>query len=233
LAKSEAAQKKADQEVDLYKRRVRDLELEKKSADKSSPATTTKKAAPAAGKAEPSGKTQPNALGSTNVRCLSLKQLKDMIVDMYSSKVKFDKKCEDAHLARETMEQFMYTYLNQKYGLKSLIVEWAAAIINGVKRHIRADHDVSLFAKILKNECDEEFRFIQAHVKSTLMDMVKAMMKDKYPLKSEGEITKMLEKVKDNNIEDWMWQKILEKMYEERDASELQDRIRKVIDDRQ
>jgi hypothetical protein len=92
---------------------------------------------------------------------------------------------------------------------------------------------VSLFAKILKNECDEEFRFIQAHVKSTLMDMVKAMMKDKYPLKSEGEITKMLEKVKENNIEDWMWQKILEKMYEERDAQELQDRIRKVIDDRQ
>jgi hypothetical protein len=54
----------------------------------------------------------------------------------------------------------MYTYLNQKYGLKSLIVEWAAAMINGVKRHVRSDHEVTLFAKILKNECDEEFRFI-------------------------------------------------------------------------
>jgi len=29
----------------------------------------------------------------------------------------------------ETMEQFMYTYLNQKYGLKTLIVEWASGII--------------------------------------------------------------------------------------------------------
>ena len=55
----------------------------------------------------------------------------------------------------------MYTYLNQKYGLKSLIVEWAASIINAVKTFIKEEHDVSLFAKILKNECDEDFRFIQ------------------------------------------------------------------------
>ena len=62
----------------------------------------------------------------------------------------------------------MYTYLNQKYGLKSLIVEWAASIINGVKSYIRKDHDVTLFAKILKNECDEDFRFVQQNVKDTL-----------------------------------------------------------------
>ena len=79
---------------------------------------------------------------------------------MYAQKVKFDKKCEDSKVAKETMEQFMYTYLNQKYGLKSLIVEWAASIINAVKTYLREDHDVTLFAKILKNECDEEFRLI-------------------------------------------------------------------------
>jgi hypothetical protein len=54
----------------------------------------------------------------------------------------------------------MYTYLNQKYGLKNLIIEWAAAIINGIQLHYAEDHDVTLFGKILKNECDEEFRFI-------------------------------------------------------------------------
>ena len=88
---------------------------------------------------------------------------------MYESKVKFDQKCEESKAPRETMEQYMYTFLNQKYGLKALIVEWAASIINGVKTHLRKDHDVTLFAKILKNECDEEFRFIQQHVKDTLL----------------------------------------------------------------
>jgi len=29
----------------------------------------------------------------------------------------------------------MYTYLNQKYGLKTLTVEWAMNIVNGIKKY--------------------------------------------------------------------------------------------------
>lgn len=83
-----------------------------------------------------------------------------MIGDIYNQKLKFDSKSRQSGLPVETMEQFMYTYLVQKYGLKSLIVEWATAIINGVRAYSRDDHEVALFAKVLKNECDEEFRFI-------------------------------------------------------------------------
>lgn len=78
------------------------------------------------------------------------------------------------------MEQFMYTFLNQWYGLKSLIIEWVAAIINGIKTYLREDHDVALFGKILKNECDEEFRYIQMHVKDTLVGLLKSLLKEKY-----------------------------------------------------
>ena len=98
---------------------------------------------------------------------------------MYVQKVKFDKKCEEHKLPRETMEQYMYTYLNQKYGLKNLIIEWAASIINGIKTYLREDHDVALFGKILKNECDEEFRYIQMHVKETLSNLLKVLIKEK------------------------------------------------------
>lgn len=51
-------------------------------------------------------------IGQVQQRTLTLKQLKDTIQDMYSQKIKFDKKCEDSKMARETMEQYMYTYLN-------------------------------------------------------------------------------------------------------------------------
>ena len=73
------------------------------------------------------------AIGQTQMRSLSLRQLKDIITDIYAQKVKYDQKCEENKLARETMEQYMYTYLNQRYGLKNLIIEWAASIINGIK----------------------------------------------------------------------------------------------------
>lgn len=62
----------------------------------------------------------------------------------------------------------MYTFLNQRYGLKNLIIEQAASIINGIKKYSKEDHQVALFGKILRNECDEEFRFIQMHVSETL-----------------------------------------------------------------
>ena len=100
-------------------------------------------------------------------------------------------------------------------------MEWAAAIINAVKTYIKEEHEVALFAKILKNECDEDFRFIQTHVKDTLISLVKVMLKDKYPLKSEKDIQKMLDTIQNGKIDDWMWLKILEKMYEERDATIL------------
>ena len=57
-------------------------------------------------------------IGQTTVRALTLKQMKDIIEEIYTSKSKYDQRCIEAKLPRETMEQHMYTYLNQKYGLK-------------------------------------------------------------------------------------------------------------------
>ena len=130
------------------------------------------------------------------------------------------------------MEQYMYTYLNQRYGLKNLIIEWAAAIINGIKTYLREDHDVALFGKILKNECDEEFRFIQMHVKDTLISLLKVLIKDKYPFKSEVEVGKMIEGIQNGLMEDWMWKKIIEKMYDPKDYEVLQQRFQMLVEER-
>ena len=45
--------------------------------------------------------------------------------------------------------------------------------------------------------------------------MVKVMLKDKYPLKSETHIASLLENVQNGRIEESMWTKIIEKMYED------------------
>lgn len=58
------------------------------------------------------------------------------------------------------MEQYMYTYLNQRYGLKPLIIDWAATIIHSLKKYSREEHEVALFGKVLRNECDEGFRCV-------------------------------------------------------------------------
>lgn len=126
----------------------------------------------------------------------------------------------------------MYTYLNQKYGLKNLIIEWAVSIINGIKTYLKDDHDVTLFGKILKNECDEEFRFIQAHVKDTLGSLLKALLKDKYPMKSEVDITRMYDGIISGYVDEWIWRKIIEKMYDPRDFEILEAKFTQMIEDK-
>ena len=47
------------------------------------------------------------------------------------------------------------------------------------------------------------------------------MLKDKYPLKGERDIQKMVDGVQNGYIDDWMWMRILDKIYEEKDAKIL------------
>lgn len=55
---------------------------------------------------------------TNNIKFIPKKLMKDTIEQLYESKSNFDKKCFDNKLPRETMEQHMYTFLNQKYGIK-------------------------------------------------------------------------------------------------------------------
>ena len=111
-----------------------------------------------------------------NARTLTLKQMKDTIEEIYISKQKIDKKYREMALPRETMEQHMYTFLNQKYGLKNLIIEWAGSLIAGIKNYAYEDNDVAVFGKILKNECDEEFVFVQSQIKNTILELFKVIL---------------------------------------------------------
>ena len=120
------------------------------------------------------------------IRILSLKQLKENFINLiYESKIKFDKKCMKNHLPRETMEQHMYTFLNQRYGLKSLIIEHASAVIKAVNKYHEIDNDVAVFGKILRNEVDEEFRFVQKQLKDTVVELLRVYLKGKMPMKTD------------------------------------------------
>lgn len=123
----------------------------------------------------------------------------------------------------------MYTYLNQKYGLKTLIVEWASSIIQAIKTYLHDDHDITLFAKILKNECDEGFRYVQGHVKDSLESMLRQVIRERFINKSEKEVAVEAELVTQSYIEEWQWKRIIQKMYEQEDANFLCQKLSDMI----
>lgn len=51
-------------------------------------------------------------------------------------------------------------------------------------------------------------------MKDTLHQLVRVIYKDRHPLKSEPDVVRYVETVHSGFIEDWIWLKILDKMYE-------------------
>merc|ERR1711865_218478 len=159
--------------------------------------------------------------GASAAPGLSLKQLLTFVDELYESKVKFDAKCREARLPRETMEQHLYTYLNQKYGLKSLIIEWASAVMAAVKKFSDEDNDVAVFGRILRNEIDEEFRIVQKQLKDTVAELLRVYLKGKHPLKSEDEVSKLLNKRIKSFVFEEEWTDIIKYMYNHEDSVNL------------
>lgn len=164
-------------------------------------------------------------IGPMNSRVLTVKMMKDIINEIYSSKVEFDKKCMENKLPRETMEQHMYTYLNQKYGLKNLIIEWATCIINGIKMYSAEDSDICLFGKILRNEMEEDARLVLQRLKMTITDLLSYFLKSKNPLKANAEIKEMVNQRVNGVLVEEEWKSIIYYVYENDDAKTLESRI--------
>lgn len=164
-----------------------------------------------------------------STRMLSLKQLRDSIEAIYQSKSKYDEKCAQEGLPRETMEQHMYTWLEMRYGLKSLIVSHASALIRAVTKHNKQDNDVAVFGRIVQNEVDEEFRFVQRQLKDMVADLLRVYLAAKYPMKGGKAIQAMLEKRMCGVVYEEEWADILQYVYAPEQREAVAQQVRTAI----
>lgn len=114
----QAGSNNKDLEKDILRKKVKELEQENRNlrtrlsnANKGSQSGT--RAPVSAAKTRPKTSSGPSVasadkgnapIGKTQNRVLTLRQLKDTITDMYAQKVKFDKKCVDNKVSKETLE---------------------------------------------------------------------------------------------------------------------------------
>ena len=164
-------------------------------------------------------------LNAITPKILSIKMTKDIMNEIYNSKVIFDQKCYENKIPRETLEQHMYTYLNQKYGLKNLTIEWASSIINAIKMYSNEDCDINLFGKILRNEQEEDSRLVIENLKNNISELLEYYLRSKNPFKSKVDIKKMLERKKDGFLSEEEWKGIINYIYSPEDAQAIENRI--------
>ena len=158
-------------------------------------------------------------------KILSIKAAKDIIQEIYNNKSLYDQKCYENKTPRETLEQYMYTYLNQKYGLKNLIIEWASSIINAIKMYSSEDCDINLFGKILRNEQEEDSRLVLENLKNNVSELLEYYLSSKNPFKSKNDIKKLLKEKKEGILFEEEWKGIINYIYSENDAKIIQNKI--------
>ena len=91
-----------------------------------------------------------------NPRILNIKNLLDIINQIYKIRYNRLDKRKQGSYNKETLEQDFYAYLKSKYGLKNLIIEWSISILSSIQTYYKTNGEVYLFALILKNELDED-----------------------------------------------------------------------------
>jgi hypothetical protein len=144
---------------------------------------------------------------------LSKNQLLSLINDIYKNKLLFDKKCKENKLPRETMEEYLYNYLNNKYGLKNITINWVASIINSIKKYVNENNEIKLFLKILRNEIEEESFLIFIKLKSTLNDLLMFLYQNKFPYKNDFNIKKIVNNIEKNFIVENDWKYVIKCLF--------------------
>ena len=156
---------------------------------------------------------------------ISLKTLKDLINEIYISKENYDIKCEQYKIPKETLEEHMYTFLNKKYGLKNLIIEWAKNIIAGIKYYSKKDSIVLLFGKIMRNEQEEKARYIIQKLSESIEELLLYYIKRQNPLKLMDDIETIFQQKKNSELLEEEWKGIIYTIYEKKEAEEIEKKV--------
>lgn len=91
------------------------------------------------------------------VKDYNLNQILEIVHDVMKQKQAYDEKSFKQQNPSETLENFLYIYFSQKYGLKEMIKVEVSSVIEKISSFSKENTEVEAFRRILKNEIDEKF----------------------------------------------------------------------------
>ena len=163
---------------------------------------------------------------------LTREQLNEIIQNIYKSKIAYDQNCIDLNKPLETMEQHMYQYLNNKYGLKNLTIEYASAIISGIKEYSKKDINIKVFGMLLKNEIEENTLTIVEKIKQVVQETLEYFISQKNPYMAGGDVQKLCEKIKGGMVDEDVWNSFIDTLFlnDKENGKKVKDKIYEFID---
>ncbi|KAL0214318.1 hypothetical protein P9112_006502 [Eukaryota sp. TZLM1-RC] len=151
-------------------------------------------------------------------RDLTLKQTTELIEEIWESKVKTDKRNLNAKIPLETLNEHIFSYLNTKYGLPSLVMEMAGALTNAIHRYKTQSNFIAVFFHTLRSEIDEEFRHVQTQLEKTVNELLRAQLRVKNPYLSERDLSIKVKKKVKGFLSEEEWVDVISYLYAHEDA---------------
>jgi hypothetical protein len=177
-------------------------------------------------KYSPSPKASPRLSFSTSsCKEISLRQLKEVIEEVYLSKAKADLRAKETMQPRETMEQHLISYLNNRYGLKRLTGDWSQTLTKSIAKYEGEDPDIATFAAILRNEVEEDFKGVADKLKQSVKEYMRHLFKSKFPYMSELNLKATLADKVVGTLEEQEWSEVLAFFYNQDDLEFLRGLI--------
>ena len=163
---------------------------------------------------------------------LTREQINEIIQNIYKSKISYDQNFIDLNKPLETMEQHMYQYLNNKYGLKNLTIEYASAIISGIKEYSKKDMNIKVFGMLLKNEIEENTLTIVEKIKQVVQETLEYFISQKNPFMIGSDIQKLCERIKKGMVDEEVWNSFIDTLFlnDKENGKKVKDKIYEFID---
>jgi hypothetical protein len=121
----------------------------------------------------------------------------------------------------ETMEQHVFRTYETKYGLRGIAVEHAGALLRSLLLHAAADNEVQVFLKIFRNELEEEFRFIQSELFTSIKDLTLVQLMSRFPNKDTAHVNQLLDQKMNGSIYEDEWTDMTSYLYNAADSTTL------------
>ena len=156
-------------------------------------------------------------LDSGKCRLLSLAECKDLIDKLFLDKTMAERRTKVC----ETMENWVYRFMEKKYGLRSLAVEHTGNLMRSLDHYSSTDNEVAVFFKIFRNEVEEDYRFVSQELNKSIKELLFEQISKLFPTKDRSFLQEKLDKTLAGSVTETQWNDIIRYLYNGADSAAI------------
>lgn len=161
------------------------------------------------------------------MKSYSLPQVKALVHDIMENKASFDERAESSGGLPQLLEEFLYVYFKQRYGLKDLILVEITSLMDQIKYLSPKSAEILAFKGMLKNEIDEKFYWLLQEIKKNMVNNLDLYYKVNVTKNASLiDISNFIDKKKAEGLERNIASFVLDQLFNEKEVKQMKRKLK-------